>query len=56
MPEVDAVVGIGSNKALPEILRRVCTPGADQLESYGPKADMPLGGGGSSPPPATMPT
>ena len=44
MPEVDAVVGIGSNKVLPEILRRVCTPGADQLESYGPKADMPLGG------------
>ena len=44
MPEVDAVVGIGSNKALPEILRRVCADGADQIESYGPKADMPLGG------------
>ena len=44
MPEVDAVVGIGSNKALPAILRRVCAPGAETLESYGPKSDMPLGG------------
>lgn len=44
MPEVDAVVGIGSNKALPAILRRVCADGAGQLESYGPKTDMPLGG------------
>ena len=44
MPEVDAVVGMGSNAALPEILRRVCTPGAGRVESYGPKADMPLGG------------
>ena len=44
MPEVDAVVGIGSNKALPEILRRVCSDGAGQIESYGPKTDMPLGG------------
>lgn len=44
MPEVDAVVGMGSNAALPEILRRVCTPGAGRVESYGPKTDMPLGG------------
>ena len=44
MPEVDAVVGMGSNAALPEILRRVCTPGAGRVESYGPNADMPLGG------------
>ena len=44
MPEVDAVVGIGSNKALPEILRRVCSEGTGQVESYGPKTDMPLGG------------
>ena len=44
MPEVDAVVGMGSNAALPEILHRVCTPGAGRVESYGPKADMPLGG------------
>lgn len=44
MPEVDAVVGIGSNKALPEILRRVCSDGVGQIESYGPKTDMPLGG------------
>ena len=44
MPEVDAVVGIGSNAALPEILQRVCAAGAGRVESYGPKAAMPLGG------------
>ena len=44
MPEVDAVVGIGSNAALPAILDRVCAAGAGQVESYGPKSDMPLGG------------
>ena len=44
IPEVDAVIGIGSNKAIPAILERVCTPGAGQVESYGPKSDMPLGG------------
>lgn len=44
MPEVDAVVGIGSNAALPAILERVCTPGAGRIESYGPKTDLPLGG------------
>ena len=44
MPEVDAVVGIGSNAALPAIVERVCAAGADRLESYGPKTDMPLGG------------
>ena len=44
IPEVDAVIGIGSNKAIPAILERVCTPGAGQVESYGPKRDMPLGG------------
>ena len=44
MPEVDAVIGIGSNKAIPAIIERVCTPGAGQVESYGPKSDMPLGG------------
>lgn len=42
IPEVDAVVGIGSNKALPAILDRVF--GGEQLESYGPKTDLPLGG------------
>ena len=44
IPEVDAVVGIGSNAALPAIVRRVCAAGAAQVESYGPKTDMPLGG------------
>ena len=44
IPEVDAVVGIGSNAALPAIVRRVCADGADQIESYGPKSDMQLGG------------
>ena len=44
MPEVDAVVGIGSNAALPAIVERVCAQGADRAESYGPKTDMPLGG------------
>ena len=44
IPEVDAVVGIGSNAALPAIVRRVCADGAGQIESYGPKSDMRLGG------------
>ena len=44
IPEVDAVVGIGSNAALPAIVRRLCADGADQIESYGPKTDMQLGG------------
>lgn len=44
IPEVDAVVGIGSNAALPAIVRRVCASGAGQTESYGPKSDMQLGG------------
>ena len=44
IPEVDAVVGIGSNAALPAIVRRVCADGAGQTESYGPKSDMQLGG------------
>ena len=44
IPEVDAVVGIGSNAALPAIVRRLCADGAGQTESYGPKSDMPLGG------------
>ena len=44
IPEVDAVVGIGSNAALPAIVRRVCADGAGQIENYGPKSDMQLGG------------
>ena len=44
IPEVDAVVGIGSNAALPAIVRRLCADGAGQIENYGPKSDMQLGG------------
>lgn len=44
MPEVDAVVGLGSNAALPAIVARVCGAGAERVESYGPKAALPLGG------------
>ena len=44
MPEVDAVVGIGSNAALPAIVERLTAAGAGQIESYGPKRDMQLGG------------
>ncbi len=44
MPEVDAVVGLGSNAALPAIVERVCGAGAERVESYGPKAALALGG------------
>lgn len=44
IPEVDAVVGIGSNAALSAIVRRLCADGAGQIENYGPKSDMQLGG------------
>ena len=44
IPEVDAVVGIGSNAALPAIVERLTANGAGQVESYGPKCDMELGG------------
>lgn len=44
MPEVDAVVGMGSYSAIPAIARRLCGAGAGRVESYGPKAEMPLGG------------
>ena len=44
MPEVDAVVGIGSNAALPAIVERLTANGAGQVESYGPKCNMELGG------------
>ncbi len=43
MPEVDAVVGLGSNAALPAIVARL-TAGGERLESYGPKAALALGG------------
>lgn len=43
IPEVDAVIGIGSNGAICDLLDRVGA-GEEHLESYGPKRDMPLGG------------
>ena len=43
IPEVDAVIGIGSNGAICDLLDRV-EAGEEHLESYGPKRDMPLGG------------
>lgn len=45
IPEVDAVVGIGSNAALPGILQRVCAQLPDEvLQCYGAKKELPLGG------------
>lgn len=43
IPEVDAVVGCASNKAIDAIVARVCG-GEEHLESYGAKQDFPLGG------------
>ena len=43
IPEVDAIIGIGSNGAICDLLDRV-EAGEEHLESYGPKRDMPLGG------------
>ena len=42
IPEVDAVVGCASNPAICAVLDRVT--GGEQIESYGPKKDFPLGG------------
>lgn len=42
MPEVDAVVGMGSNKDIVAILEKLA--GETHLEAYGPKADLPLDG------------
>ncbi|MBU3805324.1 MAG: 30S ribosomal protein S12 methylthiotransferase RimO [Candidatus Fournierella pullistercoris] len=45
IPEVDAVVGIGSNNAMPSILERLYGTAPDQnREYYGPRTDLPLGG------------
>ena len=44
MPEVDAVVSIGCNAALPAILERLASPGAAPEEDFGPKTDLALGG------------
>lgn len=41
MPEVDAVVGIGSNSAICAVIERLS---AGPLEQFGPKTAMPLGG------------
>ena len=43
IPEVDAVVGCASNKAIDSIVARLFN-GEDHLESYGAKKDFPLGG------------
>ena len=42
IPEVDAVVGCASNGAIDSIVARVS--GGEQLETYGPKKEFPLGG------------
>ncbi len=42
IPEVDAVVGCASNKAICSIVARVT--GGEEVESYGPKQEFPLGG------------
>ena len=43
IPEVDAVVGCASNKAIDSIVARLLN-GEEHLESYGLKKDFPLGG------------
>ena len=43
IPEVDAVVGCASNKAIDSIIARLFD-GEEHLETYGPKRDFPLGG------------
>lgn len=42
IPEVDAVVGLGSNAAICSILERLT--GTQPVESYGAKESLPLGG------------
>ena len=45
IPEVDAVVGIGSNAALPDILEQLMQKqGGPPLACCGPQRDLPLGG------------
>lgn len=43
IPEVDAVVGMGSNADLVAIVERAVA-GGDRQQCYGPKSDLPLGG------------
>ena len=42
IPEADGVVGLGSNKAIVPILERIVL--GEQVQSYGEKSAMPLGG------------
>ena len=44
MPELDAVVGLGSNKDLPNIIRRLYS-GEEEICAYGAKRDLPMDGG-----------
>lgn len=44
IPEVDAVVGIGSNAKLPDIVRRMEQNGPEVLQAYGARTALPLGG------------
>ena len=44
MPELDAVIGIGSNAKLPEIIRELYR-GEEHLCSYGSKTELPMEGG-----------
>ncbi len=56
MPEVDAVVGMGSNAALPEIRARgVGPPAPAGWKATAPRRTCRWAGRGSSPPPATTP-
>ena len=42
IPEADGVVGLGSNEAIVSILERIVH--GEQVQSYGAKTDLPLGG------------
>lgn len=44
IPELDAVVGLGSNSKLPEIIRDIYR-GEEQICAYGSKTDLPMEGG-----------
>ena len=54
IPEVDAVVGCGSNGIIDQIAARVA--GGEQFETYGPSGISPWGANGSSAPRPTTPT
>ena len=44
IPELDAVVGLGSNSKLPEIIREIYRS-EEQICAYGSKTDLPMEGG-----------